>query len=89
MGEGEMGERRGLFMTGRALNLGNPKAIAFFLALLPSVVELDALGPLAVAELAAVIATIAIRLVNRGSSVAVAGAAVAVAARWRFPPVAH
>lgn len=95
---------RSLFLTGLALNLGNPKAIAFFLALLPSVIELDALVPLAFAELAAVIAVIvsgvlgtyvllaarmrrlfgsprAIRLVNRGSSVVVAGAAVAVATR--------
>lgn len=100
----EVDEGRSLFLTGLALNLGNPKAIAFFLALLPSVIELDALVPLAFAELAAVIAVIvsgvlgtyvllaarmrrlfgsprAIRLVNRGSSVVVAGAAVAVATR--------
>lgn len=107
MDEGGMDESRagrGLFLTGLALNLGNAKAIAFFLALLPSVVELESLGPLAFAELAAVIAAIAsgvlaayvflaarmrglfasaraVRLVNRASSVAVAGAAVAVATR--------
>jgi threonine/homoserine/homoserine lactone efflux protein len=104
MDERELGEGRGLFLTGLALNLGNPKAIAFFLALLPSVVPLESIGPLAFAELAAVIAAIAsgvlaayvylavrmrrlfsspraVRRVNRGSSVAVAGAAVAVATR--------
>ena len=101
---GDIDEGRGLFLAGLALNLGNPKAIVFFLALLPSVVELGELTPLAFAELAGVIVTVvagvfstyvllaarlhrlfasprALRLVNRGSSVAVAGAAVAVAAR--------
>jgi threonine/homoserine/homoserine lactone efflux protein len=97
-------EGNGLFLAGLALNLGNPKAIVFFLALLPSVVELDQLTALAFAELAGVIVAVvsgvfstyvllaarlhrlfvsprALRLVNRSSSVAVAGAAVAVAAR--------
>jgi threonine/homoserine/homoserine lactone efflux protein len=101
---GKMDEGRGLFLAGLALNLGNPKAVVFFLALLPSVVELDELTPLAFAELAGIIAAVvggvfsiyilaaarlhrllssprALRWVNRGSSVAVAGAAVAVAAR--------
>lgn len=40
-------ERRGLFLAGLTLNLGNPKAMVFFLALLPSVVDLDTLTPLA------------------------------------------
>lgn len=101
---GDIDEGRGLFLAGLALNLGNPKAIVFFLALLPSVVELGGLTPLAFAELAGVIVAVvggvfsayvllaarlhrlfasprALRLVNRGSSVAVADAAVAVAAR--------
>jgi threonine/homoserine/homoserine lactone efflux protein len=47
-----------LFLAGLAINLGNPKAIVFFLALLPTVVDLDALTPLGFAELAAVIAAI-------------------------------
>ena len=104
MGKHETGEGSGLFLTGLAINLGNPKAIAFFLALLPSVIEFDSLGLLAFTELAAVIAVIvcgvcaayvflaarmrrliasprAIRLVNRGSGVAVAGAAVVIATR--------
>lgn len=97
-------ERRGLFFAGLSLNLGNPKAMVFFLALLPSVVDLDTLSVLAFAELAATIAIIiscvlggyvflaarmrrlfnsprALRMVNRGSSVALAGAAAAVASR--------
>lgn len=97
-------ERRSLFLAGLTLNLGNPKAMVFFLALLPSVVDLDTLTPLAFAELAAVIVIIivcvlggyvflaarmrrlftsprALRLVNRGSGVALAGAAVTVASR--------
>ncbi len=76
----------------------------FFLALVPTVVNLEALTPLGFVELAAIIAAVggtvltaytlaaararrlftsprALRLVNRGSSVAMAGAAAAVAAR--------
>ncbi|HKU95219.1 MAG TPA: LysE family translocator [Vineibacter sp.] len=93
-----------LFLAGLAINLGNPKAIVFFLALLPTVVNLDTLTPLGFAELAAVLVAIvasvlsayalaaararrlftsarAVRLVNRGSSIAIAGAAAAVATR--------
>ncbi|WP_421994215.1 LysE family translocator [Reyranella sp.] len=94
----------GLFLAGLALNLGNPKAILFFLALLPSVVDLQGLTPLAAAEMAAIIVAVvagvfgayavmaarlrrllvspqALRIANRGSSVAVAGAAALVATR--------
>jgi threonine/homoserine/homoserine lactone efflux protein len=93
-----------LFLAGLAINLGNPKAMAFFLALLPTVVNLDALTPVGFAELAGLVAVIvtavftayaiaaerarrlfssprAIRLLNRGSGIAMAGAAAAVAAR--------
>jgi threonine/homoserine/homoserine lactone efflux protein len=93
-----------LFLTGLAINLGNPKVIVFFLALLPTVVNLEALTPFGFAELAVLITVIAssvltvyalaaararrvfaspraIRLMNRGSGVAMAGAAAAVAAR--------
>ncbi len=52
------GDSGPLFLTGLALNLGNPKAILFFLALLPSVVDLDRLTLPAVGELAAVIVVI-------------------------------
>lgn len=98
------GDGKGMFLTGLALNLGNPKAIIFFLALLPSVVDLDGLTPIIFAELAAVVVSIAvgvlggyvvmaarlrrlftspraIRMVNRGSSVAMAGAAATIATR--------
>jgi threonine/homoserine/homoserine lactone efflux protein len=93
-----------LFLAGLAINLGNPKAMVFFLALLPTVVNLDALTPAGFAELAGLVAVIvtavftayaiaaerarrlfssprAIRLLNRGSGIAMAGAAAAVAAR--------
>jgi len=98
-------DKRGrLFLTGLAINLGNPKAIVFFLALLPTVVDLSRLNLLGFVELAGLIAAIAssvltayvlaaararrlftspraVQLVNRGSGLAMAGAAAAVAAR--------
>jgi threonine/homoserine/homoserine lactone efflux protein len=48
-----------LFLAGLAINLGNPKVIVFFLALLPTVVNLDALTPLGFTELAGLIVIIA------------------------------
>jgi threonine/homoserine/homoserine lactone efflux protein len=42
-----------------AINLGNPKVIVFFLALLPTVVNLASLTPLGFAELTALVAIIA------------------------------
>lgn len=97
-------EDKNLFLTGLAINLGNPKAIVFFLALLPSVVDLGGLTPLAFGALAAIVVAIVVgvfgaytllairarrllrsarsmRLVNRGSGIAVAGAAAAIATR--------
>lgn len=93
-----------LFLAGLAINLGNPKAVLFFLALLPTVVDLPMLTLPGFAELAAAIILVigsvfaaytfaaararrlftkpgAIRLVNRGSSLTMAAAAAAVAAR--------
>ncbi len=93
-----------LFLTGMAINLGNPKVIVFFLALLPTVVDLARLTPLSFAELALVIIAVAgsvlaaytlaairarslfrseraLRLMNRSSSVVMAGAAVTIVAR--------
>jgi threonine/homoserine/homoserine lactone efflux protein len=93
-----------LFLAGLAINLGNPKVIVFFLALLPTVVDLGALTLLGFAELAGLIILIAtsvlsayaiaaararrmftspraIRLINRGSGLAMAGAAASIAAR--------
>jgi threonine/homoserine/homoserine lactone efflux protein len=48
-----------LFLTGAAINLGNPKVIVFFLALLPTVVDLGTLTPLGFAELALIVTAIA------------------------------
>jgi threonine/homoserine/homoserine lactone efflux protein len=93
-----------LFLTGIAINLGNPKVIVFFLALLPTVVEVGTLSPLGFVELALIIVAIAssvltayalaaararrlfvspqaVRLLNRGSGVVMAGAAVTIATR--------
>ncbi len=52
-------ERGRLFLTGLAINLGNPKVIVFFLALLPTVVDLGALAFTGFLELAAAIIAIA------------------------------
>ena len=51
--------RMRLFLTGVAINLGNPKVIAFFLALLPTVVDLGTLTPQGFVELASTIAVVA------------------------------
>lgn len=98
------GSALSLFLTGLSLQLGNPKAVVFFLALLPTVIDLQALTLAGFAELCAVIVLIvaavfsayaiaatrarrlltsprALRAVNRGSSLAMAGAAAAIAAR--------
>ena len=48
-----------LFLTGIAINLGNPKVIVFFLALLPTVVEVGTLTSLGFVELAVIIVVIA------------------------------
>lgn len=93
-----------LFLAGLSINLGNPKAVVFFLALLPTVVDVAALtlrGAVAMAAAIAVIvggvyagyalaaararrlftSTRARRLMNRGGSVAMAGAAAAIVVR--------
>ena len=51
-------DRRRL-LAGLAINLGNPKVIVFFLALLPTVVDLGALTRLGFAELALLVVAIA------------------------------
>ena len=93
-----------LFLGGLAVTMGNPKVMVFYLALLPTLVDLTRLTWLAYAEL--VVATLTIlavvfggyvvlaararrlftsarsmRLVNRGSACAMAGAAAWVASR--------
>lgn len=52
------GEGTRLFLGGIALTLGNPKVMVFFLSILPLVLDLQALTPLAFAEVAALIAPI-------------------------------
>ena len=47
-----------LFLAGLALTLSNPKVIVFFLALLPTVVQLDTLSLAGFAEIAALIVVI-------------------------------
>ncbi len=43
------------FLSGLALTMGNPKTIVFYLALLPTVVPLDRMTPLAFAEMTAIV----------------------------------
>ena len=47
-----------LFLAGLSITLGNPKVIVFFLALLPTVVDLGSLSLLGLAEIAALITVI-------------------------------
>jgi threonine/homoserine/homoserine lactone efflux protein len=92
------------FMASFLLTLGNPKAILFFLALLPTVVDLATLNLLSIVEISLAMCVVqpivlvvyallaakarelfttprAIRRLNRGSGVALAGAAAVVATR--------
>ena len=92
------------FVASLMLTLANPKAILFFLALLPTVVDLTTLNALRFAEISGAIAVVlplvlgtyvflaararelfttprAVRRLNRGSGLAMAGAAVVVATR--------
>lgn len=54
--QGESGLR--LFLGGLAVTLGNPKVVLFFLALLPTVIDLEHLTPLGMIEIAATIAAV-------------------------------
>jgi threonine/homoserine/homoserine lactone efflux protein len=93
-----------LFAAGLAVTLGNPKVMVFYLALLPTFLDLSKVTILGYTELVAVTLGVlavvfsgytllaasarrlfasprAIRAVNRGTSVAMAGAAAAIATR--------
>jgi threonine/homoserine/homoserine lactone efflux protein len=93
-----------LFLGSLALTMANPKTMIFFLALLPTVVNLQTLTLAGFLEIALVISIVlplvlaayafaatharrlfksprAVRNLNRGTGVAMAGAAVAVATR--------
>jgi len=92
------------FLGSLSLTLGNPKVMIFFLSIMPLVVDVGALTPLAIAELAATAVVVisstlaayalaadraralfrsarALRFVRRAAGGAMAGVAVAIAAR--------
>lgn len=92
------------FAASLLLTLSNPKAILFFLALLPTVVDLASMNALRFAEISATMCVVlpavlfayaflasraralvtaprAVRRLNRGSGMAMAGAAALIAAR--------
>lgn len=70
----------GVFLAGLGLTLGNPKIMAFYLALLPSLVDLAAVTPLGLAELC-LVALLVMMVVD----LSWAGAAAAVRGRLRTP----
>ena len=51
--EGREGRGR-LFLTGLAISLGNPKVVAFYVALLPSLIDVTRVGVVGYAELVAI-----------------------------------
>jgi len=46
------------FLAGFSLTMGNPKTIVFYLAILPTVVPLDQMNPVAFAELTAIVSVV-------------------------------
>lgn len=93
-----------LFLTGMAVTLGNPKIMMFYLALLPTIIDLASITVVGWAELTLTMAVVlividiawvlaaaqarrflrserAVRMANRVSAGAMAGAAAAIAAR--------
>jgi threonine/homoserine/homoserine lactone efflux protein len=93
-----------LVAAGLLLAMGNPKTMLFYLAILPTVVDLNTLSVGGFLQLAAIVTIVftivfggyvllaanvrrifttprSVRMVNRGAGIAMAGAAVAVAAR--------
>src|SRR5262245_65975749 len=50
----ERGSALGLFMSGMAITLGNPKLMAFYLALLPALIDLSHITAVTWAELVAI-----------------------------------
>ncbi|KVE32760.1 LysE family translocator [Burkholderia sp. TSV86] len=93
-----------MFLTGFAITMGNPKIMVFYVALLPTMVDISHVGVVAWFELTltllAVLITVdfawallatrarrlltsrrAVKAANRASAAAMAGAAIAIAAR--------
>ena len=70
-----------LFAAGLALTLGNPKVVVFYLALLPTLLDLAAVTPLGYAEL--VLVTLAVLAAVFGSYVVLAARARALLASPR------
>ncbi|WP_334022749.1 LysE family translocator [Burkholderia gladioli] len=81
-----------MFAAGLTVSLGNPKIMVFYVALLPTLVDLSHVGPLAWAELALTMlvvmaavdlswALLAVKVANRASATMMAGAAVVMATR--------
>jgi threonine/homoserine/homoserine lactone efflux protein len=60
-------------LAGLMLTLGNPKTIVFYMALLPTLVPIESIGPLAYTEIVTIIAVV-IFLVGLGHAVAAASA---------------
>ena len=46
------------FLAGFSLTMGNPKTIVFYLAILPTVIPLDQMTPLAFAELTVIVVVV-------------------------------
>jgi threonine/homoserine/homoserine lactone efflux protein len=103
---GDDGRQHGwrAFIASLMLTLANPKAILFFLALLPTVIDLASMNVVRFAEISAAMAVVlpavlfsyvflaarartlfttpkSVRRLNRGSGLAMAGAAVVIATR--------
>ncbi len=93
-----------MFAAGLAVTLGNPKIMVFYLALVPTLVDLHRIGPAEWAQLTATVLVVlmavdlgwsllaararhflrsarALRIANRTSASAMAGAAVAIAVK--------
>ena len=102
--ENALEHRCRLFLAGLALTLGNPKVMVFYLALLPTILDLSRVTLWGFAELVCVTLSVlglvfaayalaaaqarrlftsprALRALNRATGAAMAGAAVAIAAR--------
>jgi threonine/homoserine/homoserine lactone efflux protein len=65
-----------LFLTGAAISLGNPKVVAFYVALLPSLIDVTRVGMLGFVELVAI--CVAVLCVVLGTYVLVAARARAL-----------